>query len=40
MCQKITCRGSIVALVRESLDLGEISGDYTSPLGQPPSIRA
>jgi transposase len=26
----------IVALVRESLDLGEISGSYTSPLGQPP----
>jgi hypothetical protein len=27
----------IVALVRESLDLSEITGSYTSPLGQPPS---
>ena len=26
----------IVALVRESLDLKEITGSYTSPLGQPP----
>ena len=26
----------IVALVRESLDLGEIEGAYASPLGQPP----
>ncbi len=26
----------IVALVRESLDLGEIAGSYASSLGQPP----
>jgi hypothetical protein len=26
----------VVALVRESLDLGEITGSYTSSLGQPP----
>jgi hypothetical protein len=26
----------IVVLVRESLDLGEIAGSYSSSLGQPP----